>query len=139
MDDQRRRVFAALSVLVVVWIAVYWATDPDPGGDDVDLSIAQAPDPTIEPPASDTPQTQAPASNPQTITQTQRNPIQPEPTVVEPDDPTPVATAADEARLIPPEFRDYTIQSGEVTFEDGAPTGALPGKLIRGPQAAPGA
>jgi len=29
-----------------------------------------------------------------------------------------------------------TIQSGEVTFEDGEPTGALPGRLVRGPQAA---
>ena len=31
----------------------------------------------------------------------------------------------------------YTIKSGEVTFEDGEPTGALPGRLVRGPQAAP--
>ena len=31
----------------------------------------------------------------------------------------------------------YTICSGEVTYEDGVPTGALPGKLVRGPQAAP--
>ena len=31
----------------------------------------------------------------------------------------------------------YTIQSGQITYEDGAPTGALPGKLIRGPQPAP--
>jgi N-acyl-D-amino-acid deacylase len=27
----------------------------------------------------------------------------------------------------------YTVQTGEVTYEDGEPTGALPGKLIRGP------
>jgi N-acyl-D-aspartate/D-glutamate deacylase len=33
----------------------------------------------------------------------------------------------------------YTVQSGEVTYEDGIPTGALPGKLVRGPQAAPSA
>ena len=33
----------------------------------------------------------------------------------------------------------YTVQSGEVTYEDGKPTGALPGKLIRGPQSAPNA
>ena len=31
----------------------------------------------------------------------------------------------------------YTVVSGEVTFEDGNATGAMPGKLIRGPQAAP--
>jgi N-acyl-D-aspartate/D-glutamate deacylase len=31
----------------------------------------------------------------------------------------------------------YTIVSGEVTFENGEPTGAMPGHLIRGPQAAP--
>lgn len=31
----------------------------------------------------------------------------------------------------------YTICSGEVIYEDGEPTGALPGKLIRGPQPAP--
>ena len=30
-----------------------------------------------------------------------------------------------------------TICSGEVIFENGEPTGALPGKLVRGPQAAP--
>jgi N-acyl-D-amino-acid deacylase len=30
-----------------------------------------------------------------------------------------------------------TIQSGEVTYSDGVTTGALPGKLIRGPQARP--
>ncbi len=32
---------------------------------------------------------------------------------------------------------DYTVQSGEVTYEGGEPTGVLPGKLVRGPQAAP--
>ena len=31
----------------------------------------------------------------------------------------------------------YTVVSGEVTFEDGKQTGAMPGKLIRGPQPAP--
>jgi N-acyl-D-aspartate/D-glutamate deacylase len=31
----------------------------------------------------------------------------------------------------------YTVKSGEITYEDGTPTGALPGKLVRGPQAAP--
>jgi N-acyl-D-aspartate/D-glutamate deacylase len=30
-----------------------------------------------------------------------------------------------------------TIQSGLVTYEDGEPTGALPGRLVRGPQPAP--
>jgi N-acyl-D-amino-acid deacylase len=31
----------------------------------------------------------------------------------------------------------YTIVSGEVIYENGEATGALPGKLIRGPQPAP--
>lgn len=31
----------------------------------------------------------------------------------------------------------YTIKSGEVTYAEGKPTGALPGGLIRGPQASP--
>lgn len=31
----------------------------------------------------------------------------------------------------------YTLVSGEVIFEDGEPTGALPGNIIRGPQPAP--
>jgi N-acyl-D-aspartate/D-glutamate deacylase len=26
----------------------------------------------------------------------------------------------------------FTIVSGEVTFEDGQPTGAMPGKVVRG-------
>jgi N-acyl-D-aspartate/D-glutamate deacylase len=30
---------------------------------------------------------------------------------------------------------DATIVSGQVTFRDGVPTGVLPGKLVRGPQA----
>ena len=30
-----------------------------------------------------------------------------------------------------------TVVSGEVTHEDGKPTGALPGKLVRGAQAQP--
>jgi N-acyl-D-aspartate/D-glutamate deacylase len=30
-----------------------------------------------------------------------------------------------------------TVKSGMVTFENGEPTGALPGRLVRGPQAAP--
>jgi len=33
----------------------------------------------------------------------------------------------------------YTIKSGEVTYDHGKPTGALPGKLVRGPQPAPAA
>ena len=28
----------------------------------------------------------------------------------------------------------HTIVSGEVTFEDGRPTGAMPGKVVRGGQ-----
>ena len=32
---------------------------------------------------------------------------------------------------------DATIVSGQVIYRGGMPTGALPGKLIRGPQAAP--
>ena len=31
----------------------------------------------------------------------------------------------------------YTVKSGTVTFEDGEPTGALPGRLVRGAQAGP--
>jgi N-acyl-D-aspartate/D-glutamate deacylase len=31
----------------------------------------------------------------------------------------------------------YTVKSGAVIFEDGHPTGALPGRLLRGPQVAP--
>jgi N-acyl-D-aspartate/D-glutamate deacylase len=31
----------------------------------------------------------------------------------------------------------YTIQTGAVTYEDGETTGALPGRLVRGPQPAP--
>jgi len=30
-----------------------------------------------------------------------------------------------------------TILSGVVTFREGTPTGALPGRLVRGPQSAP--
>jgi N-acyl-D-aspartate/D-glutamate deacylase len=33
----------------------------------------------------------------------------------------------------------YTICSGEVIYQDGEPTGALPGRLVRGPQEAPSA
>ena len=33
----------------------------------------------------------------------------------------------------------YTVKSGKVTFEDGKPTGDLPGVLLRGPQAGPAA
>ena len=32
---------------------------------------------------------------------------------------------------------DYTLVSGEVVMERGKPTGALPGKLLRGGSAAP--
>ena len=32
---------------------------------------------------------------------------------------------------------DATIVSGQVIYRNGKPTGALPGKLVRGPQAAP--
>ncbi len=44
---------------------------------------------------------------------------------------------ADSRRLVQ-RARGYraTIQAGEVTFENGEPTGALPGRLVRGPQAA---
>jgi len=31
-----------------------------------------------------------------------------------------------------------TVVSGEITYRDGEPTGALPGRLVRGPQPAPG-
>jgi N-acyl-D-aspartate/D-glutamate deacylase len=30
----------------------------------------------------------------------------------------------------------YTIVNGEITFENGEATGAMPGKVVRGPQAA---
>jgi N-acyl-D-aspartate/D-glutamate deacylase len=43
-------------------------------------------------------------------------------------------------RRLVQEARGYraTVQSGEVTFEDGEPTGALPGRLVRGPRLARG-
>ena len=34
---------------------------------------------------------------------------------------------------------DLTVCAGEVTFRGGSPTGARPGRLVRGPQAAPAA
>jgi len=45
---------------------------------------------------------------------------------------------ADGRRLVQ-RARGYrsTIKRGQVIFEDGQPTGALPGRLVRGPQAAP--
>jgi hypothetical protein len=30
-----------------------------------------------------------------------------------------------------------TVQAGQVIYEDGEPTGILPGRLIRGPQGRP--
>ena len=33
----------------------------------------------------------------------------------------------------------YTVLSGEVTYRNGEPTGAMPGRLVRGPQRAPSA
>ena len=30
----------------------------------------------------------------------------------------------------------YTVQRGAITYERGVPTGALPGRLVRGPQVA---
>jgi N-acyl-D-amino-acid deacylase len=45
---------------------------------------------------------------------------------------------ANERRLLQDvEGYRYTIKSGEITYEDGKQTGALPGGLVRGPQAAP--
>ena len=32
----------------------------------------------------------------------------------------------------------WTLKSGQVTFQDGQPTGLLPGRLVRGAQARPG-
>jgi N-acyl-D-aspartate/D-glutamate deacylase len=32
----------------------------------------------------------------------------------------------------------YTIVSGEITYRDGVPTGALPGRLVRGATPTPG-
>jgi N-acyl-D-aspartate/D-glutamate deacylase len=31
----------------------------------------------------------------------------------------------------------YTVVNGEVSYENGEPTGAMPGKVIRGPQSGP--
>jgi N-acyl-D-aspartate/D-glutamate deacylase len=31
----------------------------------------------------------------------------------------------------------HTVQGGRVTWEDGEPTGVLPGRLVRGPKPAP--
>jgi N-acyl-D-aspartate/D-glutamate deacylase len=32
-----------------------------------------------------------------------------------------------------------TVVNGQITYRDGVPTGALPGRVVRGPQAAPAA
>jgi N-acyl-D-aspartate/D-glutamate deacylase len=34
---------------------------------------------------------------------------------------------------------DFTLKNGQVIFESGEATGALPGKLLRGRRSAPGA
>ena len=118
MEDQRRRVFAALSVIVVIWITVYWATDPDPGGDRVELSLADPPAQASSQPESEpeSPPMPTPANRGQTPREQRPAPPPQQLTIIEPEDPTPVATAPTNAELIPPQFRDYTIQSGD-TFE----------------------
>ncbi len=91
MDERASRVFVGLSVLVLLWIAVYWLWVPSTPR----VSYGGA-DPTPES-----------TSDPDSA---------PEPIADDPSDQVWMGEQPERASVIPPGFRRYTIRSGD-TFE----------------------
>lgn len=122
MDERASRILLGLSVLVLLWIAVYWLWQP----------ASAEPRITWDQPATPAVQTRTPGEPTRSLTEARPRPIdqqrvrapesaparptpEPEPRVVQaPPETTPKTDPA--AAVIPPRFRDYTVRSGD-TFE----------------------
>jgi nucleoid-associated protein YgaU len=111
MHDKTARVFAGLGVLVVIWIVVYWSWPvKDDGSSLGDLSLGELP-------AAVSVEGEDGASQGSGAERFPAPPVRrPVPGPVEEGDPPEEAegvAAAPPAGVIPPEFRSYTVVSGD--------------------------
>jgi len=110
MDERASRILLGLSVLVLLWIAVYWLWQP--ASAEPRITWDQTP-PAV--------QTRAVEPPTRSLTENRPRPVEPAPQATrkpEPDPqpqhpvvikhPTPTGTT-----VIPPTFRDYTVRSGD--------------------------
>jgi nucleoid-associated protein YgaU len=104
MGDSTSRVFAALALVIAVWVVVYWLYEPTALRRVIVDDRPSATGATPVTPVLPQPRSLPPVPQPQ-----------PEPTTPEPafqDQPETLAPGPDEV-LSPPEFDDYTIQTGD--------------------------
>lgn len=106
MNDGTSRIFGLLALLIGVWVVTYWLYDPSrpaPVTRDERIHDAPAPPPVVLP---------EPPTLPRREPEARRDPV-PEPGPQEPPrGPTRV--------VIPPEFSEYTVQTGDRTLQDVA-------------------
>lgn len=107
MDERASRILLGLSVLVLLWIAVYWLWQP--ASAEPRISWDQQPPPAV--------QTRSPDAGTRSLTQNRARPVEPAPqqALPQPEPQRPVVIEAPTAgkTVIPPSFRDYTVRSGD--------------------------
>jgi nucleoid-associated protein YgaU len=107
MTDTPSRMFGLVCVLILIWVGVYWLYEPRSGRGGIDTPPVITRDDT-------TPVSIAPVQQPE--------PSQPaaSPPVVDasppPTNPAPQPESP-RTRVVPPEFREYVVQRGDVSFE----------------------
>lgn len=101
MADTPSRMFGLVGVLILLWVVVYWLYEPRSAARPAPpVTLDAGPPPT--PPVSET------------VTALPPPPDPPPPAITTPAEPV---AAKPRARVVPPEFRSYRVQRGDVSFE----------------------
>jgi nucleoid-associated protein YgaU len=114
MGDSTSRLFGVLGLAIAVWVVVFWLYEPSSRRrilvDERPIQEAAPPAPALPqprslPPAANQPQAPGNTAGPE-----------PDPVRIPPPEPMPVAGPGEV--LIPPEFIDYTVQTGDRSLQD---------------------
>lgn len=108
MADTPSRMFGLVSVLILLWVGVYWLYEP--------RTPARGPAAvTLDPRLPDGPAAEATEPAPLPVPPVHRPVVEPQPR----PEPEPVRRdpPAPRTRVVPPEFRSYVVQRGDVSFE----------------------
>lgn len=119
MDERASRILLGLSVLVLLWIAVYWLWQP--ASAEPRITWDQPATPAVQTRTTEQPPRSLTEARPRTVDQQrarapepapQRPLAKPEPQVVQA---APTGTPKPDlaAAIVPPRFRDYTVRSGD--------------------------
>lgn len=117
MTDTPSRMFSLVCILILLWVGVYWLHEPRPSTritfDAASPAGVNPALPTSDPSTTDALTYNAPGTPPSPTT----SPPQPDQARPTASVTAPTETQPPRPRVVPPRFRQYTVEKGDVSFE----------------------